>query len=304
MSPLTGGPALAADPARWPDGWPAARLDALLEAALDEDGGSGDVTSEVCVPAALHARAVLLAKQPGVVAGLPVSARVFGLVDPAVGFRAMVSDGHRVAAAPERLAEVAGTARGLLRAERVALNFLQHLSGVATVTASCVRVAAGRVDVLDTRKTTPGLRWLERYAVRIGGGRNHRFGLNDGILIKDNHLRAAGGVAAAVDAARRRGPQGLRIEVECTTLDEVREALAAEADIILLDNMGPDVLRAAVVVIGGRARTEASGGITPENLAEIAATGVDAVSLGMLTHSAPALDISLEIEMDSEGVAH
>jgi len=298
VSDAWGEGAYGGDPRRWPDGWPAARLDALLEAALEEDGGSGDITSLLCIPATLRARAVLLAKQPGVIAGLPVAARVFGLVDPDVRFTPLVADGYRVGATPARLAEVEGGARGLLRAERIALNFVQRCSGVASVTARCVAIAGGRVDILDTRKTTPGLRWLERYAVRVGGGRNHRFGLDDGILIKDNHVRAAGGVAAAVGAARRHGPQGLRVEVECTTLDEVREALASGADIILFDNMTPEGLRAAAALVAGRARTEASGGVTPQNLAEVAGTGVDAVSLGMLTHSAAAIDLSLEIEMD------
>ncbi len=289
----------AGDPRQWPEDWPAAHLDRLLQAALDEDGGSGDITSALCVPGRLHARAVLLCKQPGVIAGLPVAARVFGLVDPAVHFLPLVEDGCRVVETPCRLAELEGRARGLLRAERVALNFMQRLSGIASVTARCRELAAGRVTVLDTRKTTPGLRYLERYAVRVGGGTNHRFGLADGILIKDNHLRAAGGVAAAVGAARRHGPQGLRVEVECTGLEEVGQAVEAHADIILLDNMSPVQLREAVRIIGGRARTEASGGISPANLAEVAATGVDAVSLGMLTHSAPALDLSLEIELDA-----
>lgn len=289
------------NPGLWPEGWPGRRLDGLIQDALDEDGGNGDITSLLCVPAELRARAVFLAKQAGVLAGLPVAARVFGLVEPGVRFHSLVADGHRVRAGelPARFAEVEGSARALLRAERVALNFLQRLSGIATTTAACVQIAAGRVDILDTRKTTPGLRWLERYAVRVGGGRNHRFGLGDGILIKDNHLRAAGGVAAAVGAARRRGPQGLRVEVECTTLEEVGQAVEAGAEIILLDNMDTAGLAAAVTLVAGRARTEASGGVTPANLAAVAATGVDAVSLGMLTHSAPALDLSLEIEMGS-----
>jgi nicotinate-nucleotide pyrophosphorylase (carboxylating) len=286
------------DPRRWPEGWPAATLDALLQAALAEDLGSGDVTSEACLPPGLRARAVLLAKAPGVICGLPVAARVFGLLDPEVRWRPLVEDGCRVAAAPLRLAELEGSARALLAGERLALNFLQRLSGVATLTARCVELAAGRAEVLDTRKTTPNLRWLERYAVRVGGGRNHRFGLSDGVLIKDNHVRAAGGVGAAVRLARERAPRGLRIEVECTTLAEVAEALEAGADIVLLDNMPPDTLRAAVRLVAGRARTEASGGVHPGNLAEVVATGVEAVSLGMLTHSAPALDVSLEVETD------
>lgn len=284
---------------RWPEGWPGARLDALLQDALEEDGGAGDVTSALCVPEGLRARAVLLCKQPGVIAGLPLAGRAFWSVDPDVLFRPLVADGDRIQTVPARIALVEGAARGLLRAERVALNFLQRLCGIATLTAACVELAAGRAEILDTRKTTPGLRWLERYAVRTGGGRNHRFGLADGILIKDNHLRAAGGVAAAVGAARRHGPQGLRVEVECTTLEEVSAALQARAEIILFDNMTPAQLRAAVALVDGQARTEASGGVTLANLAEVAATGVDAVSLGALTHSAPALDLSLEIELET-----
>jgi nicotinate-nucleotide pyrophosphorylase (carboxylating) len=280
----------------WPEGWPAGRLEALIREALDEDVGSGDATCAACLPPGLRARAVLLVKAPGVVAGLPVAARVFAAVDPSIVWRPLAEDGLRVAAPPVRLAEVEGSARAILVAERLALNFLQRLSGIATLTARCVEAAAGRADILDTRKTTPGLRWLERYAVRTGGGRNHRFGLSDGILIKDNHVRACGGVAAAVSAARRRGPQGLRVEVECTTLDEVQAACDAGAEIILLDNMAPELLARAVRLIGGRTRTEASGGVTLANLPQIAATGVDAISLGMLTHSAPALDLSLEVE--------
>ena len=284
------------EPRRWPEGWPGATLDAVLQAALAEDIGSGDVTTECCVAPGAVARAVLLAKAAGVIAGLPVAARVFGLLDPEVRWRALLADGTPVEPMT-RLAEVEGSARTILSGERLALNLLQHLSGIATVTARCVAIAGGRADILDTRKTTPNLRWLERYAVRTGGGRNHRFHLADGVLIKDNHVRAAGGVGAAVERARATAPQGLRIEVECTTLAEVDAAVQAGADIILLDNMPADMLRAACARIGGRARTEASGGVTPANLAEVAATGVDAVSLGMLTHSAPALDISLEIEL-------
>jgi len=281
----------------WPPGWPGPRLDALLSAALGEDLGSGDVTSEACLAGGQRARAVLLVKQPGVLAGLPLAARVFALVDPDLTWRALAGDGRVITASPEAVAEVAGGAHAILAAERVALNLVQRLSGIATLTARCVEVAAGRADILDTRKTTPGLRWLERYAVRVGGGRNHRFGLSDGILIKDNHVRAAGGVGAAVRLARSRGPQGLRVEVECTDLAEVEEALAAGAELILLDNMDPAQLTAAVGRIAGRARTEASGGVHLGNLAAVVATGVDAVSMGMLTHSAPALDLSLELQL-------
>jgi nicotinate-nucleotide pyrophosphorylase (carboxylating) len=284
-------------PGRWPAGWPAASLDRLLASALEEDLGSGDVTTLAVVDEGLAARAVFWAKASGVVAGLPVAARVLALVDPEVVFAPLVAEGAAVGPGTA-LARAEGRAASLLQAERVALNFLQRLSGVATLTARFVAAAGGRAEILDTRKTTPGLRWLERYAVRLGGGRNHRFGLSDGILIKDNHVRAAGGVAAAVRRARARGPRGLRIEVECTTLEEVDAALQAGADIVLLDNMTPPLLAEAVARVAGRARTEASGGVTLDNVAAVAATGVDAISVGALTHSAPALDISLEFEVE------
>lgn len=279
----------------WPVGWPADQLDALMALALAEDAVSSDVTSEAVVEPELRAKAVLLAKETGVIAGLPVVARVFASMDPDLRWVALVSDGVHVTTVPTRLGTVEGTVRSILRAERVALNFLQHLSGVATLTWQAVSQAPG-VEVLDTRKTTPGLRWLERYAVRTGGGRNHRFGLGDGVLIKDNHVRAAGGIRSAVLRAKERAPFGLRIEVECTTLAEVSEALDAGAEIILLDNMPTALLTQAVQLIGHRARTEASGGINLQSIAEVARTGVTSVSMGSLTHSARALDLSLEIE--------
>ena len=281
---------------RWPEGWPGAALDALIERALAEDIGQGDVTTAACLPAGLRARALIVAKQAGVVAGLPVAARIFGQMSPEVQWRALKEDGETVSDPPSRLAEVWGPAAAILTGERVALNLLQRLSGVATMTRTAAQLAAGRAEILDTRKTTPGLRWLEKYAVRVGGGRNHRFGLSDGVLIKDNHATAAGGVAAAIRAARAHAPFGLRIEAECRTQQEVAEALSAGADIILLDNMAPQELRTAVTLVAGRVRTEASGGVNLGNLAAVAATGVDSISLGALTHSAPAVDISLEIE--------
>lgn len=281
---------------RWPEGWPASDLDDLIGRALTEDVGQGDVTTAACVPAGLAARALVVAKQDGVVAGLPVVARVFGRLSPEIRWRALKEDGETVNDPPSRLAEVSGPAAAILAGERVALNLLQRLSGVATLTRAATRLAAGRAEILDTRKTTPGLRWLEKYAVRVGGGRNHRFGLSDGVLIKDNHAAAAGGIAAAVRAARANAPFGLRIEAECRTQQEVAAALSAGADILLLDNMTPDELRRAVTLVAGRVRTEASGGVTLENLATVVATGVDSISLGALTHSAPAVDISLEIE--------
>ncbi|RPF49673.1 nicotinate-nucleotide pyrophosphorylase [carboxylating] [Thermodesulfitimonas autotrophica] len=277
------------------DGALVAGLDRLIDMALREDLGPGDITTESVVPETLWARAEFIAKEEGVVAGLPVAGRVFRRLDPETEFWAEVAEGSAVKAGAV-LAVVAGRARTILTGERVALNFVRHLSGIATRTRRLVAAVEGlRAVVLDTRKTTPGLRALEKYAVRAGGGRNHRFGLFDGILIKDNHIRAAGGIREAVARARARAPHTLKVEVEVQSLDEVEEALAAGADIIMLDNMPVAAMREAVRRIGGRALVEASGGITEENVREVAATGVDFISAGALTHSARALDISLEI---------
>ncbi|WP_334110605.1 carboxylating nicotinate-nucleotide diphosphorylase [Thermodesulfitimonas autotrophica] len=277
------------------DGALVAGLDRLIDMALREDLGPGDITTESIVPETLWARAEFIAKEEGVVAGLPVAGRVFRRLDPETEFRAEVAEGSAVKAGAV-LAVVAGRARTILTGERVALNFVRHLSGIATRTRRLVAAVEGlRAVVLDTRKITPGLRALEKYAVRAGGGRNHRFGLFDGILIKDNHIRAAGGIREAVARARARAPHTLKVEVEVQSLDEVEEALAAGADIIMLDNMPVAAMREAVRCIGGRALVEASGGITEENVREVAATGVDFISAGALTHSARALDISLEI---------
>jgi nicotinate-nucleotide pyrophosphorylase (carboxylating) len=271
----------------------------LIRQALIEDGAYRDLTTLCTVPAEAQAQAVLLARREGVVAGLAVALAAFRLLDERVQGEARVSDGEAVIA-NQTLAVLSGPARALLSAERVALNFLGHLSGIATLTARCVRAVAGTgVRILDTRKTTPGLRALEKEAVRLGGGHNHRFGLSDGILIKDNHIKAAGGLTAAIEAVRRQVPHLLKIEVECETLEEVRAAVRAGADVILLDNMEVEQLRQAVALV--RAETpgillEASGGIgpDPERLAAVAATGVDFISLGALTHSAPNLDVALE----------
>ncbi|MBX5457910.1 MAG: carboxylating nicotinate-nucleotide diphosphorylase [Thermogemmatispora sp.] len=271
----------------------------LIRQALIEDGAYRDLTTLCTVPAEAQARAILLARREGVVAGLAVALATFRLLDEHVYCEAHVSDGEAVIA-NQTLAVLSGPARALLSAERVALNFLGHLSGIATLTARCVRAVAGTgVRILDTRKTTPGLRALEKEAVRLGGGHNHRFGLSDGILIKDNHIKAAGGLAAAIAAVRHQVPHLLKIEVECETLEEVRAAVQAGADAILLDNMDVEQLRQAVALV--RAKTpgillEASGGIgpDPERLAAVAATGVDFISLGALTHSAPNLDVALE----------
>ncbi|MEO7718063.1 MAG: carboxylating nicotinate-nucleotide diphosphorylase [Capsulimonas sp.] len=267
----------------------------IVRAALAEDIGAGDITTTVCIPAGTKASAMVLAKSPGVVAGLAVGALVFRLLDPEARWEALVEDGATVGAGRHAIARVSGDARALLTAERVALNLMQRMSGVATVTARYVELVSGtKARIVDTRKTTPGLRVLEKYAVRVGGGVNHRLGLYDCVLIKDNHIKAAGGIKAAVTAARAQAPHTMKIEVEASTLDQVREALACGADIILLDNMGLDLLRESVKIIDGRAIAEASGGLNETTVASVAATGVDVLSIGALTHSAPAMDISLD----------
>ena len=267
----------------------------LLHAELAADIGAGDITTDLTVPEFKVGRAEMIAKAEGIVAGLPIAESAFAIVEPRCQWEARVRDGDRVRPGA-LLATVTGPARGLLSAERVALNFVQRLSGVATLTmAFVVSVAGTGAKIVDTRKTTPGLRQLEKYAVRCGGGVNHRIGLQDAVLIKDNHLAAGGGIGATVYRARELAPHTMRIEVECKTLAQVDEALAAGPDIILLDNMDTDMLREAVRRIGGQAITEASGGVNLQTVRAIAETGVDLISVGALTHSAPALDISLDI---------
>jgi nicotinate-nucleotide pyrophosphorylase (carboxylating) len=271
-----------------------AALEELVARALAEDVGSGDVTAQATVPAEARAVATIRQKAPGVISGLGAAEAAFRQCDSGCTITRLCAEGEWREGGD--VLRVEGTARGLLAAERTALNFLGRLSGVATLTARCVREVDGTATrILDTRKTTPGLRLLEKAAVRHGGGVNHRTGLYDAILIKENHAAMAGGVGAAVSAAREHAP-GLPLEVECRDRAEVDEALAAGAPRILLDNMGPDELRATVVHVAGRAELEASGGITREDLRAVAATGVDFVSLGALTHSAPALDLSLLLE--------
>jgi nicotinate-nucleotide pyrophosphorylase (carboxylating) len=273
---------------------------ALVDLALAEDLGAGDITSLATVPASATAEGVLLVKQPGVISGLAVASYVFERVDPALSFRPRCADGARLADR-EILADISGPARSVLAGERVALNLLQRLSGVATLTARYVEAVSGtNATIVDTRKTTPGLRMLEKAAVRHGGGQNHRFGLSDGVLIKDNHLAAIGGpdrVTRAVQSARRQAPHTAKIEVEVTTLQEVDEAVAAGADIIMLDNMSVAMMAQAVQAVVGRALLEASGGVRLETVRAIAETGVDLISVGALTHSAPALDISLNFSI-------
>ncbi len=269
-----------------------------VRAALAEDIGRGDVTTLATVPRAARALATMRAREPVVVAGLAFAESAFRQLSPAVRIKRRARDGQRVEAGQEVL-EVSGPARALLGAERVALNFVQRLSGVATLTARFVEAVKGtRAQILDTRKTTPGWRRFEKYAVRCGGGQNHRLGLFDMVLIKDNHLAALreakpNAIAAAVARARRQFPK-LRIEVEADTLEQVAQAVAAGADLILLDNMPPAQLRQAVKLIGGRAKTEASGGVNLKTVRAIAATGVDYISVGALTHSAPAVDLGLD----------
>jgi len=274
---------------------PALQYEPLVRAALTEDIGSGDITSILCIPAGTRATAVMLAKQPGVIAGLAIAEMAFHLLDPKAVWSASLQDGARVGEDRTPLATITGDARALLTAERVALNFVQRLSGIATLTARYAAMTAGtHARIADTRKTTPGLRMLEKYAVRTGGGFNHRLGLFDAVLIKDNHVKAAGSISSAVAAARARIPHTMKIEVEAATLEMVQEALQVKADIILLDNMDTETMRRAVQDIAGRAISEASGNLTEARIAEVAATGVDILSIGALTHSAPALDISLD----------
>ncbi|MGI5971354.1 MAG: carboxylating nicotinate-nucleotide diphosphorylase [Oscillospiraceae bacterium] len=270
-------------------------LDAFLQRALCEDIGLGDITTESCVPPDAVSRGRFIAKEGGVVCGLSVVVRVYFLLDPRVSLKPLVSDGNRVAKG-EVIAEISGPSASILTGERVALNLLQHLSGIATKTADAVSQVEGTsARIVDTRKTTPGLRELEKYAVRAGGGYNHRFGLFDGVLIKDNHIVAAGGIANAVAAARRNVPHTLKIEVETTTLGEVEEALRSGADIIMLDNMDYEQMAEAVRLVGGRAIVEASGNMGERSVRRTAECGVDIISIGALTHSARAMDISLKL---------
>jgi len=269
---------------------------ALLDMALSEDIGTGDITSATTIPAGTSAHAVLLAKADGVLAGMPIVAEVMAMVDPGLVVHPLLADGTPITRG-EHLAEISGPARSLLTAERTALNFLQRMSGIATTTAKYVEAVAGTAArIVDTRKTVPGHRVLDKYAVRVGGGHNHRFNLSDGVLIKDNHIAALGGVAEAVRAARERAPHTLKIEVEAVNREMVQHALDAGADIILLDNMTLEEMRACVELVAGHALTEASGGVTLDSVRAIAECGVDLISVGALTHSVKALDISLEFE--------
>ncbi|MBF8267544.1 MAG: Nicotinate-nucleotide diphosphorylase (Carboxylating) [Dehalococcoidia bacterium] len=274
-------------------------IHSLVERALAEDVGSGDVTTDCLIPPDIRGLGTIVAKAPGVIAGLEVALEVFRRCDPSVEARVLMADGSQVAPG-NVVAEVEGTIGGILKAERVALNFLQRLSAVATETSRYVKAVEGTgARILETRKTTPGLRELEKYAVRVGGGHNHRQGLSDGVLIKDNHiatLRSRGlTLEQIVRMARDRAPHTLRIEVEVETVEEAREALKAAPDAILLDNMSLEKMREAVTMVKGRCLLEASGGVNLSNVRAVAETGVDLISVGALTHSVRAMDISLDM---------
>ena len=283
-------------------------LNNYLKAALFEDVGTGDITTDTCVPEDAVSKGLFIAKESGVISGIGVLKRVFELVDDRVCVTPLVTDGDTVYAG-DVIAGISGPSRAILTGERTALNLLQHMSGIATKTAEAVREVSGtKTRILDTRKTTPGLRALDKYAVRCGGGTNHRFNLTDGILIKDNHIKAAGGIKNAVERVRKNIPAGMPsvvetthelsgfIEVETENLEQVKQALDAGADIIMLDNMTPELMEEAVKLIDSRAYTEASGNMGERDLKEIAETGVDFISIGALTHSVKALDISLKFE--------
>ena len=271
-------------------------IDDAVRRALDEDlGRAGDITTLATIPADATAETVIATRKPGVVAGLPVAATAFRILDPAVRFEAVAQDGAALGPG-DVVARISGPARSVLSAERVALNFLGRMSGIATLTAAYVaKVAHTRARIVCTRKTTPNLRAFEKYAVRCGGGANHRYGLDDAVLIKDNHIAVAGGIAPALRAAKAAVGHLVKIEIEVDTLDQLDEVIAEGADVVLLDNMGPDLLREAVRRVAGRMATEASGGVNLDTVKAVAEAGVDMISVGALTHSAPVLDFGLDI---------
>jgi nicotinate-nucleotide pyrophosphorylase (carboxylating) len=274
-------------------------IEGAVRRALDEDlGRAGDITTAATIPAGAKARAKLVARKTGTVAGLACAARVFEVLDESISFRARKRDSDKVESGA-LLAEIDGSAAPILSGERVALNFLGHLSGIATLTAAYVsKIGNAKARVCCTRKTTPGLRALEKYAVRCGGGLNHRYGLDDAVLIKDNHIVIAGGVRQALEKARAAVGHLVKVEIEVDSLVQLKEVLASgKADVVLLDNMDTTMLAEAVKLADGRLKTEASGGVTLETVAAIAATGVDLISSGALTHSAPSLDVALDIEL-------
>jgi len=279
---------------------PSALIDPAVASALAEDLGlAGDITTDSTIAPGLRATAVFAARKPGVIAGLDVAAAAFRHLDPATSFRKLVADGANVEAGAI-LARVSGSARTLLTGERVALNFLGRMSGIATLTRRYVDAIVGtRAHIIDTRKTTPGLRAFEKYAVRAGGGMNHRIGLFDAVLIKDNHIAVAGGIGPAIEAARARAGHMVKVEIEVDDLDQLKEALYHRIDAVLLDNMTPAQLAEAVRLVAGRVITEASGGVSLETVRAVAEAGVDLISVGALTHSAPVLDIGLDIELEA-----
>lgn len=278
---------------------PLGLIEDAARAALAEDlGRAGDITTQAIIPKKALARAVISARKAGVIAGLPLAEASFRLLDGSIVFEPCVQDGGR-AGEGETIVRLKGPARAILSAERAALNFLGRLSGIASLTSRYAeKIAHTKAKVCDTRKTTPLLRTFEKYAVRCGGGANHRFGLDDAILIKDNHIAVAGGVTAALRAAKAFAGHLVKIEIEVDTLAQLREALSEGADAVLLDNMSAPTLREAVELIGGRLVSEASGGVTLETIAAIAETGVDLISVGALTHSAPVLDLGLDVEVE------
>ena len=270
-------------------------IDKIIEQALLEDIGTGDITTEFIIPSNLKAKGIIKTSEEGVVAGLDIICLVFKKLDPEICFQSKIKDGKNILPG-EVLAKIAGSARTILKGERVALNFLQRMSGIATITSKfCQEVKDLPVRIVDTRKTTPGLRILEKYAVRMGGGYNHRFGLYDAVLIKDNHIAAAGGIKSAVNSVRKQISHTVNIEVEVENLSQLQEALEMKVDIIMLDNMNLETVKEAVKMVKGEVLIEASGGITLEKVRKIAQTGVDLISVGALTHSVKSLDISMEI---------
>lgn len=267
----------------------------LFDLAYAEDIGDGDITTNNLVPPDSNKTAVLIAKEDGVIAGLPVAEMVFKKFDPNIQWKVILPDGSKVKAG-DKIVEFTGNYRALLTGERKALNFLQRLSGIATYASKCMKEVEGhKVEILDTRKTLPGYRHLDKYAVRMGGASNHRFGLYDMVMIKDNHIQVAGGIKKAVDSIRAQVPKSIKIEVETSNLEQVQEALDAEVDIIMLDNMSSKMMREAVELINKRAKIEASGNMTLKRIRKVAATGVNYISIGALTHSVKALDISQRI---------
>jgi nicotinate-nucleotide pyrophosphorylase (carboxylating) len=270
-----------------------------VRAALEEDlGRAGDVTTLACIPPGRKAVAVLAPRKPGVICGLSVAETAFRIVDPAVTFEYLAADGDEIATPRTAVARISGDARAILTAERTALNFISHMSGVATATAKLVALTKHtNAKVICTRKTTPNLRALEKYAVRCGGGMNHRFGLDDAVLIKDNHIAVCGGIRQALQAAKAYAGHMVKIEIEVDNLEQLKEVIAEGADVVLFDNMSPEDMRKGVEMIAGRMKTEASGGISADSARAVAESGVDMLSSGALTHSAPILDVGLDIEI-------